>query len=367
MSDSRITEMAQVIVRYCLELQPGREFRIEGPYLAEALIREIYREALQAGAYPSTLIGIPGLSPIRFKYANDDQLKHISEIDRYVIEKLDAIVTLWGDWNTKELSGADSQRIALSRSARKDFYTRYLERIGKGELRWCGTLFPTHAGAQDAEMSLDEYEDFVYGAMLLDQPDPIAQWKKVSADQARLAAILNQVKTIEMKTLDTHLQFNCEGRKWINCDGHENFPDGEIFTSPIENTVEGFIRFSFPAIFMGKEVEDVRLRFEKGKVVEAHAAKNQDFLIAMLDTDEGSRYIGEIAFGTNQGIQRFTRNTLFDEKIGGTMHMALGASLTEAGGVNKSAIHWDIVCDFRNGGEVRADGKLIHKDGKFLI
>ena len=367
MSDPRLKRLADVLVRYCLGLKPGQEFRIEGPCLAEPLIQEIYRAALLAGAYPGTNIGVSGLNPIKYKYSNDEQLKHISEIERFAIEKLDAIVTLWGDWNTKELTNADSKRIALSRAARKEFFTRYLERIARGELHWCGTLFPTHAGAQDAEMALDEYEDFVFNAMLLDKPDPIAEWQRVSAEQARLVKLLDEVKTMELKTLDTHLKFNCAGRKWINCDGHENFPDGEIFTCPIEDSVEGTIRFTFPAIYTGKEVEDVRLRFEQGKVVEAHALKGEDFLIAMLDTDEGSRRVGEISFGVNYGIQRFTRNTLFDEKIGGTMHLAVGASLAEAGGVNQSAIHWDMVCDFRQAGEVYADGKLIHKNGKFLI
>jgi aminopeptidase len=178
---------------------------------------------------------------------------------------------------------------------------------------------------------------------------------------------LNKVQAVRVKARDTDLEFRCAGRKWINCDGKENFPDGEIFTGPIEDSVQGTIRFTFPANWLGKEVEDIRLRFEQGRVVEAHAAKGEELLKAMLDTDEGARRVGELAFGTNYGITRFTKNTLFDEKIGGTIHLALGASLPESGGVNQSAIHWDIVCDLRSGGEILADGKLIHKDGKFLI
>jgi aminopeptidase len=359
--------MAEVVVKYCLGLKPGMEVRIEGPYLAEQLIREIYREALIAGAHPSTFVGISGLGPIRYKHAGDDQLKHVSEIDRFVVEKLDAVVTLWGDWNTREMTSVDAKKMAMFRAARKDLNMRYLERIAKGELHWTGTLFPTHAAAQDAEMSLEEYENFVFGAMLLDRADPIAEWQRVSREQERLVQHLNRVERIEMKTRDTQLRFNCAGRKWINCDGKENFPDGEIFTGPIEDSVEGTIRFTFPAVYMGKEVADVRLRFEQGRVVEAHAAKGEEFLLAMLDSDEGARYVGEISFGTNYGIQRFTRNTLFDEKIGGTMHLAVGASLAESGGVNRSSLHWDMVCDFRPAGEVYADGQLIHKDGKFLI
>jgi aminopeptidase len=367
MTDPRLQRMASVIVNYCLELKCGKELRIEGQYIAEPLIREIYREALLAGAYPSIMIGIPGLGPIRYRYSTDDQLKHVSEIDWFVIENLDAVVTLWADWNTKELTGADSKKMAMLRAARKELNTRWLERIAKRELRWCGTLFPTHASAQDAEMGLEDYEDFVFGAMLLNRPDPIAEWRRVSQEQQRMVDYLNQVEAIEMKTKDTDLRFNCDGRKWINCDGKENFPDGEVFTGPIEDSVEGTIRFSFPAVYGGKEVEDVRLRFEKGKCVEARAAKGEEYLNAMLDSDEGARYVGEISFGTNYGIQRFTKNTLFDEKIGGTMHLAVGASLSESGGINKSSLHWDMVCDFRPAGEVRADGKLILKDGKLLI
>jgi aminopeptidase len=359
--------MAKVVVNYCLELTRGKELRIEGPHLAEPLVREIYREALLVGAYPSILIGIPGLGPIRYQCSSEDQLKHVSKIDWFAVENLDAVITLWAEWNTRELTNVDSKKMAMLRAARKELNTRWLERIARRELHWCGTLFPTHASAQDAEMSLEEYEQFVFGAMLLDKPDPIAEWQKVSKEQARLVDFLNQVKAIEMKTKDTHLTFRCAGRKWINCDGKENFPDGEVFTGPIEDSVEGTIRFSFPAVYGGKEVEDVRLRFEKGRCIEARAAKGEEYLNAMLDSDEGARYVGEISFGTNYGIQRFTKNTLFDEKIGGTMHLAVGASLTESGGVNKSSLHWDMVCDFRSRGEVLADGKPILRDGKLLI
>lgn len=367
MTDPRLQKMAHVVANYCLELKPGMEVRIDAPYLAEPLIREIYREALLAGAYPSTRVGIAGLGPILYRYSSEDQLKHISKVEQFMVENLDAVVSLWADWNTREMTNVDSKKMAMFRAARKDLNTRFLERIAKRELHWCGTLFPTHASAQDAEMGLEEYESFVFGAMLLDKPDPIAEWQRVSREQARIVDYLNQVKTIEMKTKDTDLRFNCGGRKWINCDGKENFPDGEVFTGPIEDSVEGTIRFSFPAVYGGKEVENVRLRFEKGKCVEARAAKGEEYLNAMLDSDEGARYVGEISFGTNYGIQRFTKHTLFDEKIGGTMHLAVGASLTESGGVNKSSLHWDMVCDFRQAGEVHADGKLILKDGKLLI
>lgn len=367
MTDPRVSSLARVLVRYCLELQPGKELQIEAPYLAEPLVREVYREAVIAGAHVMTRISISGLGPVFFKHASETQLKHVSPLTRFSIENLDAMLTISASWNTKLLSGVDPKKIAASSAAGRELFEIFSARNAKGELKWCGTLFPTHSAAQDAEMSLDDYEDFVFGAMLVDKPDPIAEWQRVSREQERLVKYLDQVKSVEIKGKDTRLTFRCAGRKWVNCDGKQNFPDGEIFTGPIEDSVEGTIRFSYPAIYAGREVEDVRLRFEKGKIVEAHAGKGEDLLHATLDTDEGARFVGEIAVGTNYGITRFTRNTLFDEKIGGTVHLAAGMSLPESGGVNKSAIHWDMVCDLREGGEILADGRLIHKDGKFLI
>jgi aminopeptidase len=215
-------------------------------------------------------------------------------------------------------------------------------------------------------MALAEYEDFVYGAGRLDRRDPVGEWKKVAARQARLCRFLGRRKTIRIVGRDTDLSFRVAGRKWINCDGRRNFPDGEVFTSPLEDSAEGRIRYSFPAVYSGKEVENVRLVFRAGKVVEARADKGEDLLRSMLDTDAGSRFVGELAFGTNYGVTRFTRNTLFDEKIGGTVHVALGAALPESGGRNRSGIHWDMVCDTRKGFTVYGDGKPIMKDGKWL-
>jgi aminopeptidase len=367
MTDPRVSSLARVLIRYCLDLQSGKELQINSTYLAEPLVREVYREALLAGAYPIPRISISGLGPLFYRLASDDQISHVSEIERLEAEKIDAAIGIGAAWNTKAGSGIDPKKLALGQSSHRALMERMMEREAKGEFKWVGTLYPTNAAAQDAEMALDDYEDFVYGAMLVDEPDPIAEWQRISTEQERLVKFLNQVKTVEVRTRNTNLKFLCAGRKWINCDGKQNFPDGEVFTGPIEESVEGTIRFSFPAVYAGREIEDVRLRFEKGRVVEAHAGKGEDLLQTMLDSDDGARFAGEIAFGTNYGIQRFTKNTLFDEKIGGTMHLALGASLPESGGKNKSAIHWDMVCDLRPGGEVFADGRLIHKDGKFLI
>jgi aminopeptidase len=216
-------------------------------------------------------------------------------------------------------------------------------------------------------MSLREFEDFVYEACLVHEPDPIKAWRKISKEQQRIVNWLNKARKIHVVGPDTDLKLEVTGRKWVNCDGHENFPDGEIFTGPIEDSLNGHIRYTYPACVYGREVEDVRLKFEDGKVVKATAAKNEGFLLKMLKTDKGARYVGEFSFGTNYGIQRFTKNILFDEKIGGTIHLALGKGYPESGSKNKSAIHWDMVCDLRQGGEVRVDGALFLKDGKILI
>jgi aminopeptidase len=260
----------------------------------------------------------------------------------------------------------DPKRIGLAQAARKPLMDIFLSRASEGKLKWVGTQFPTQACAQDAEMSLSEYEDFVFGAGLIYDADPVAQWKKISVEQQRLADYLNGRKQYRVVAANgTDLRMSVEGRRWINCDGHENFPDGEVFTGPVVDSVDGQVNFSFPAVHHGRECDGVRLTFRGGKVVEASAAKGEEFLISMLDTDAGSRFLGECAIGTNYGITRYTRNTLFDEKIGGTVHFALGMGYPETGNTNKSGLHWDMVVDLRRGGYVEVDGVKINVDGKF--
>lgn len=367
MSDPRIHKLAEVLVRYSLRVKKGDWVRIEGSYLAEDAMLQALVEVLKAGGHPMLRPSLPGTGYITYKHASREQLEFIPPSAITEVEKLDCRIAFWGGWNSKELTGVDPGRITLSTRAAKPLFDRMLARIGSGELRWVGTMFPTQSSAQDAEMSLQEYQDFVYKAGLLDKKDPIAEWKKVSRRQARLVRRLNRLSTIRIVGPDTDLSFNVKGRKWINCDGRQNFPDGEVFTSPRENSAEGRIRYSFPAVYMGKEVENVRLEFSRGKVVKAAADKNEYFLKTMLATDEGASRVGELAFGTNYSIKRFTKNTLFDEKIGGTIHIAVGASLPETRGRNKSAIHWDMVCDTRRDSVIYGDGKPIARNGKFLI
>ncbi len=366
MADPRVEKLANVLVNYSMGVKPGDKLLIEGAAITAPLIREVYRAAIRAGANVATRVSIEGLSEIFFKEANDDQLKFQSDIRGHEIEYYDCLLSIWADYNTKSMSGIDPKRIAITQAAGAERFQRYIERIGTHELRWCGTLFPTNANAQDAGKSLSDYEDFVYGAGLLNELDPIAAWKKFHASQQHVVDYLNQKKEIHIVAPGTDITYRTEGRTWVNCCGNENFPDGEVFTGPVENSVNGVVRFTYPAVYNANEVEDVELTWKNGRVVKATAAKGQDFLTAMLDMDEGARSLGEAAFGLNYGVKEFTKNILFDEKIGGTMHMAVGASLPETGGVNHSGLHWDMVCDLHEG-KVYADGQLCYENGKFII
>jgi aminopeptidase len=367
MADPRVETVAKILVDYSVEVRPKQLVRITGAPEGAPLILAVYQQVLEHGAYPFLQIGLEEAEELLYAYASDAQLDYVPLFMKEMIEQIDANIGIWADANTKRLTSVDPAKQSRRAKATRHLSDRLLERAAEKELRWTGTVYPTHAFAQDAEMSLHEFEDFVYRACLVHEPDPIKAWRKVSKEQQRLVDWLNEARQIHVLGPDTDLKLEVTGRKWENCDGHENFPDGEIFTGPIEESVNGHIRYTYPACHFGHEVEDVRLKFKDGRVIKATAAKNEQFLLKMLDSDEGARYVGEFAFGTNPGIQRFTKNTLFDEKIGGTIHLALGKGYPETGSKNKSAIHWDMVCDLREGGEVRVDGTLFLKDGKILI
>jgi len=367
MNDPRISRLAQVLVHYSIDVKPGKLVRIAGPAFAAPLITAAYREALAAGAHAYTRVTIDEIDEIFYKHASDEQLRFISPLLPHEYEALDGDLGIWGAWNTRGLSGVDPKRQAMRREATRELQRRYLERASRGELRWVGTQYPSLADAQEADMSLSEYEDFVFSAGLLDHPDPIASWQRVRAEQDRVIKILQTKNELVLRGAHVDLTIRAGGRKWINAAGEHNFPDGEIFTGPVEGETRGWVRFSFPAIHSGREVQGVTLRFEGGRVVEATADKGQEFLTAMLDLDAGARTLGEFAFGLNYGIQRFTRNILFDEKIGGTIHMALGAGYPETGSANTSGLHWDMICDLRQDSEVRADGEVIYRNGTFLL
>ncbi len=365
--DPRYQALAKILVNYSVDVQKGDLVAISTIPAAAPLASEVYREALKAGGHPFVRCGLPELAEIFLKEARKFQLEYVNPISMEEVERVDKFISFWADENTKALANVDPERQRARAAATSSLVRRWNEREAADELKWVGTQFPCNANAQDAEMSLSEYEDFVLGACLVNRKDPIAAWKSVHRKQARICKRLDRAKKIRVVTKGTDLTMKVAGRKWVNCDGKANMPDGEIFTGPVEDSVEGTITFSFPAFYYGREAEEVRLTFKKGRVVKAKASKGQDFLEAMLNTDEGARRVGEFAIGTNYSVQKFTRNTLFDEKIGGTVHMAVGMSIPESLGLNESAIHWDMVTDMRDGGKIYADGKVIYKDGKFAL
>ncbi len=367
MHDPRLERLADVLVRYSTRIQPGNLVRLSGPPIARPLVVALYRAVIRAGGHPLVHMVPDECAEIKLDEASEEQLRFEDPVDLYVVEKIDASIGIWGQDNTKSLTGTDPKRQAIVSQARRTYLDRFLSRAAKGELRWVGTQLPCHSAAQDAQMSLAAYERFVFRAGLLHLDDPAAAWGEISRRQQKVVDCLNAVQEIRFVTPQgTDLTLGVAGRRWINCDGHENFPDGEVFTGPVEDATKGVVQYSFPAVHGGREVDGIRLAFQAGRVVDASATRNEEFLFAMLDQDPGARILGEIALGTNYAIQQYTKNTLFDEKIGGTFHAAVGAAYPETGGKNESGLHWDMVCDLRHGGQVFADGKLIAENGRFL-
>ena len=365
-TDVRISRLADLIVDYSLELQPGQVFRIDALDAASPLTLAFYRSAIRAGAFPYFSVGLEGTLELLLEHGTNEQIEYIAPQQWEEIEEIDAIATIWSEANTRALSRVDPARHANYLAAQRRLHNRRWERIAAGEMRWCGTLFPTNAHAQDAGMSLSSYEDFVYSACHVDTGEAADHWRLVASSLRARAHQLDSARELRILGPDTDLRLSVDGRSWISAEGTYNMPDGEVFTSPVETATEGEIRYTFPAIYHGREVEDIRLRFEGGSVVHAEAARGNDYLNTLLEMDEGARILGEVAFGLNYEIDRFTRNILFDEKIGGTIHTALGAGFPQTGGTNSSGLHWDLICDLREEGEVYADGELIWKAGAFL-
>jgi aminopeptidase len=367
MTDIRIQRMAQVLVRYSLGIKHGDRLAIQTGPIAAPLVREVVREALRAGAFPEPFIGVPGVREILLKEGSDEQLSYIPPAFRAIIEEYETQLQIMADENTKDLNGVDPARMAFMQQSMRSLAETYMRRSADGSLRWAIALFPTNAFAQDANMSLSDFEDFVYGTCFLDDEDPVARWQELGRKQEHFVQWLNGKHTISVRGKDTDLTLSIAGRSFISDDGHKNFPGGEFFTSPVEDSANGYIRYSFPASFNGRSVEDVRLRFESGVVVEAQAAQGQEYLEQMLGLDDGAKRLGEFAFGNNRNVDRCTKNILFDEKMGGTIHLALGNGFAEVSGQNHSALHWDMVCDLRQGSEIRVDGELFCKDGEFVV
>jgi aminopeptidase len=373
MTDPRIVNLARTLVEYSINVQPGDHVAIVGSPLAEPLIKEVFRYTLRAGGHPYPFLGLEllrgmdGLDEILFKEGSDAQIQHVPRTDQMILTEFEALVSIRSQANTRSLSNVDPAQQALRSKARNAIIETYFNRSASNEFHWCGTLFPTAAHAQDADMSLSEFEDYVYSTTFADTPDPVAKWQQFHEVQQQWVDWLAGKKQVEVKGPHVDLQLSIEGRTFVNSDGKNNMPSGEIFTGPVEDSVNGWVHFTYPAVTEGREVSDVRLEFEEGRVVKASAGKNEAVLFEYLDVDPGARYVGEWAIGTNKKINRFIKNILFDEKIGGTFHLALGRGYPQTGSQNKSAIHWDLICDMRDGGEIMVDGELFYRSGDFLI
>jgi aminopeptidase len=367
MSDPRTEKLADVLVHYCVAVQPGDTVLIRGSTLAEPLLKAVFAKVLQAGGHPLMQVSLPGVDELLYRYASDEQLQYVHALQTLIVESYDVTIGVRSAVNTKALSGVDPAKMVIERQAGAELMKTALRRSASGELRWTSTLFPTNAHPQDAEMGLSDYEDFVYGACMPDMEDPVGHWQRFSGWQQEIVDWLKGKERVHVIGPETDLHLAITGRIFVNSDGKRNMPSGEVFTGPVEDSVNGHVCFSYPAIVAGREVAGIRLRFENGKVVEASAERNHDFLMQTLDTDEGARYVGEFAIGTNKGITRFTREILFDEKINGSFHMALGSGYPETGSKNQSAVHWDMICDMRDGGEIWVDGELLYKSGEFTI
>jgi aminopeptidase len=365
--DQRAEALAQILVRYSTKVGKGDVCVIQSTTAAEPLVQAVYEEVLRAGGLPVMQLSTAGAQASFYDLASDEQLDWVPPTARWAAEKADVRIAILGDVNARELSNADPRKQARAQKARRPLMETSMRRSAAGEHRWAVTLFPTQAYASEAGMSLREYEDFYYAACLATDGDPVTAWERQSDEVRRLAEWIEGREEVRIRADGTDITLGVAGRRWIPCVGEHNMPDGEFFTGPIENSAGGEISFSFPASYGGRTVSGVRLRFEDGKVVDGSAEQGHEFLTEMLDTDAGARRLGELGIGTNYGIATGTKEILLDEKIGGTVHLAIGMSYPETGGENSSAVHWDMVCDLRRGGSITVDGVELQRDGRFLV
>ncbi len=367
MRDPRVTNLARILVEHSTKVGEGDVCTIEGESAAEPLLQAVYEEVLKAGGHPIVNMALEEQSSAYFKHASDSQLEWVSPVSKWAVENADVRIAAMASRNTRALSGVPPERQTRRQAAMQGLMKRMMERSAEGSYRWVLTLFPTHAYASEAGMSLADYEDFYFGACLATDDDPVGAWSRASEETKRLAEWIQGREEVHVSGPGTDLKLGIADRKFIAADGEHNMPDGEFFTGPIEDSAEGEISFHLPATYAGREVAGVRFRFQGGRVVDASAEKGEEFLIEMLDTDEGARRLGELGIGTNYGITEGTGEILLDEKIGGTVHLAVGRSYPDTGGVNESAIHWDMICDLRQGGRIEVDGEALQEDGRFVV
>lgn len=357
---------AQLLTQYSLDLQEGEKLYVKSTTLAEPLVREVYREALKLGAHVEYSLDFDGFSSIFYNHASKQQLEYTNILSKEAMENFDAYLYIRAPYNLREQQNIDQKKIEIKRQAMKSLNKVYFERTGSGDLKRSLCQFPTHANAQEAGMSLEEYSEFIFNACKLNTDNPKKAWEALGQKQQNIVDHLNTCTRIRYVTEGTDIQFSTKGRTWINSDGKANMPSGEVFTAPVEDSVEGHVRFSYPAIYMGHEVEGVELEVVQGEIKSWSAEKGEEFLDKIFKIP-GSRRFGEAAIGTNYDVQKITKNILFDEKIGGSIHMAIGQSYKQCGGQNESSIHWDMITDMKESGQIYADDQLIYEKGKFVV
>src|SRR3954451_15337129 len=365
--DQRCENLAKILVQYSTGVKKGEVCAIYGATSAEPLVLAIYEEVLRAGGLPVVQMAPEEGMASYYRLASDEQLDWVSPPPVWAGEDRAGRISVISEHNTRALSNVDPAKQARAQQARKHLSDVFMKRAAEGSLRWSLTAFPTHGLAAEAGMSLTEYEGFYYKACLATDGDPLTAWAAASDETERLAEWIQGKEEVHITGPNTDIKLNVSGRTWIPCTGKHNMPDGEFFTGPVEDSVEGEVAFSFPAVYGGREVGGVRFRFDGGRVVDASAQQGEEFLLEMLETDPGARTLGELGIGTNYGIATGTREILLDEKIGGTVHMAIGKAYPESGGVNDSAIHWDMVCDLREGGRITVDSEDLQVDGRFVV
>jgi aminopeptidase len=371
-ADPRVSKFAKVLVEHSARVVPGDRILLEGTTAAEPLLRELYIQILEKGGHPHLMMALPGLMPFSqeemyLTYAKDTQLDFVPTFYKLAYEQFEGRIRIHSATNTHGTTNIDPAKLQRHSKALSTITEMQFRRGANGSFKWVTTLYPTDGYAQDASMSLKEYEDFVFGAVHTNEDNPVAFWKTVESKQQVAVDYMKGKSQVILRGPNVDLTLSVKGRTFMNSFGTFNMPDGEIYTGPVEDSVNGWVKFTYPANYGGTSVEGAELTFSNGRVTTAKAGKNEDFLLKTLDSDEGSHYLGEFAIGTNFDIQQFTGNILFDEKIGGSFHMALGAGYPETGSKNKSAIHWDMICDMRTDSEILVDGELFYKNGQFVF
>ena len=367
MADARVEKLAKILVEHSTEIKPGDQVAIEATTAAEPLVRALCAAILDAGGQPNLLLDLTDQDEILFSHASNEQLDAIPAFRKLAYEQFESRIRIHSATNPRALSSVDPARQRRRQKALSPILETQMRRGADRSLKWVTTLFPTEGLAMEAEMSLSAFEDFVYRACHADQADPVAYWNDVKKKQKKIIDRIEGHDQVVLRGSNVDLSLSIKGRKYLNACGKSNMPDGEVFTGPVEDSLNGFVRYDYPAIYSGVLVEGVELTFSNGKVTKAHAEKNQAFLMEMLESDPGARYVGEFAIGTNYEIDRFSHNILFDEKLGGSFHMALGAGYPETGSKNKSIIHWDMICGMQKDSEILVDGEVVYKNGKFVF